>query len=358
MSMRRWFLAARLFALVLGMALALTWSTADACGCGVYIPREGDANVSQERALIRWDGQTEDIVMALGVLGQSKEAAVILPVPSPAKVKLGDAKVFDALQELTKPRVEKQYGLFPSLMMGAGAAPTGAAPVSLLERQTLGPFDVSSLAATDANALGDWLKTNGYDFPPEIAAAMEPYVAKNWFYVAVRLTPGANGAALKGMLDPLWVTFASDKIVYPMRPSALARSSLGIFLYVLADHRVEKPMSFGEETISFADWVEPANLEKDSPLAPFISRKYFLTKVAERISTPSQIDDDYVFNFSAKDDTYHQVVYETVYDIGGVPILFLAFCLGCMLPVALIFAAILFFGMRRRRSAPAPHASQ
>jgi hypothetical protein len=174
MQARTWIHLARLVVLGLGIALAFSWSAADACGCGIYIPREGEASVAQERALIRWDGRTEDIVMALGVLGQSKEAAVILPVPSRATVKLGDAKIFDALQDLTKPRVEKQLALFPPLMLGAGAA-----PVSLLERQTLGPFEVSTLAATDANALGDWLKTNGYNFPPEVATVLQPYVAHN-----------------------------------------------------------------------------------------------------------------------------------------------------------------------------------
>ena len=38
------------------------------------------APVSQEQALLRWDGQTEDILMSLGVLGSSSEAVVILPV--------------------------------------------------------------------------------------------------------------------------------------------------------------------------------------------------------------------------------------------------------------------------------------
>jgi hypothetical protein len=350
MVARKWIHRTRLLALLFGIPLALSFSSAEACGCGMYIPREGEASVAQERALIRWDGHTEDIVMALGVLGGSKEAAVLLPVPARATVKLGDAKIFDALQELTKPRVQKQFALFPPIMLGAGApAPGAAPPVALLERQTLGPFDVSTLAATDAKALSEWLKANGYSFPPNLATVLQPYVAQNWFYVAVRLTPGANGETLKGMLDPLWVTFASDKIIYPMRPSALARGNLGVFIYVLAEHRVEKPMSFGSQSVPFADWVEPSSLEKGSALAPFVSRRLFLTKIVEQIYSPCQIDDDYVFTFTAKDETYREVEYEYVYEVAGVPNLLWAFCLACMLPVALLFAGILVFARRRAR---------
>jgi hypothetical protein len=136
--MRTGWCVARLALIGLALAVALSVRPAEACGCGGYLPRAGDAFVSQEEALLRWDGTTEDIVMSLGVLGSSKEAAVILPVPARATVKLGDAKLFDQLRELTQPlvRIEKRS---VGLELGAGAAapPGVAAPVTLLNRQTL-----------------------------------------------------------------------------------------------------------------------------------------------------------------------------------------------------------------------------
>jgi hypothetical protein len=116
----------------------------------MYIPQEGEARVAQERALIRWDGRTEDIVMELGVEGQSKEAAWILPVPSRGTVQLGDARLFDTLHELTKPRIRMER-MNPGEGAVAGAA--GVPAVTVLDRQALGPFDVTTLAANDAQAL-------------------------------------------------------------------------------------------------------------------------------------------------------------------------------------------------------------
>lgn len=123
----------------LAFVLALSSQPTEACGCGGYIPQGSDAFVAQEQALLRWDGRTEDIVMALGALGSSKEAAVILPVPARAAVKLGDAKIFDQLSDWTKPlvRIETRYVGFP-LGLGAAAPPAGAR-VTVLDRQTLGP---------------------------------------------------------------------------------------------------------------------------------------------------------------------------------------------------------------------------
>ena len=78
----------------LAVASALVVAPAAACGCGAYIPREGEARVAQERALIRWDGSTEDIVMELGVEGRSQAAVWILPLPARARAQLGDVRLF------------------------------------------------------------------------------------------------------------------------------------------------------------------------------------------------------------------------------------------------------------------------
>jgi hypothetical protein len=276
------------------------------------------------------------------VLGSSREAAVIFPVPARATVQLADARVFDALRELTKPLVKDQFMLLPIF----GAASPSQPSVTLLERQTLGPFDVSTLAATDANALGDWLATNGYNLAPEITNVLEAYVAQNWYYIAVRLSPGAGEEQLKGALDPLWITFAYDRIVYPMRPSALARGNLTVFMYVLADHRVQKTMSFGYETVQFADWLDPAALEQDSPLAPFVPKKLFLTKIVENISQPDTIQDDYIFEFAANDDTYHAVRYNYIYDIAGIPICLL---IPCGLGLFLVGGVLVILRLRKKR---------
>ena len=340
-----------LLAALIAVSLAFSAAPADACGCGIYIPLEGQASVSEEHVLIRWDGQTEDIVMTLGVLGSSKEAAVIFPVPAQATVKLGDARLFDELRELTKPRIETVYALFPMEFAGGVGARPGA--VTLIERQTLGPFDVSTLAASDVDALGEWLAANGYNLPPEVTAALEPYVEQGWYYIAVRLSPGAGGEALQGKLDPLQISFPYDQIVYPMRPSALAKVPLTVFMYILADHRVMKNQTFGLEHIQYADWIDPADLQPGSALAGFVTEKLFLTKISEQINQPETIDDDYTFVFTPDDNVYHTVIYRYVYDIAGIPIILLILCSCGLLVLALVSAGLLLLRRRAKRGQPA-----
>lgn len=301
-------------AVILALLLGLFAQPAQACGCGGYVSPDSEASITEERVLLRWDGSTEEILMSLGVLSNSGEAAVILPVPSQATVELGDSDIWDELTILTKPliRHEKRY-VFPNLLGGAneeGLMVGGAPPVTVLGRQTLGPFDVSNLAATDANALVDWLTENGYQLSPGLAEAFAPYVEQGWFYIAVRLQP-ESGEALTGVLDPLLVTFATDQLVYPMRGSANARDAETVNLYVLADHKVVKTQNFGSSYMSYADWVEPSAVHSDSALAKFIDRRLFLTKFEEQVY-PEDVNDDFWFTFANQDEAYHE--YITVYD--------------------------------------------
>lgn len=330
-------------------------STAYACGCGIYIPRDGDAQVSQERSLLRWDGQRQEIAMSLGVLGGSKQAAIILPVPSKADVTLADPKIFDELDELTKPleRTEMEWVFLP--MLGAGAVPpegavAGAPPVTVLSRQNLGPFDVANLSATDATALKTWLDENGFQLDPRITEILAPYVENRWTFVAIRVQPEQASLKLQGDLAPLRIAFDTNELIYPMRSTALADNQQTVMLYVLADHRVEKNTSFGPSRVSYANWLEPSALPANSTLAPYVDRKYFLTKYIDSVN-PSRVDDDFKFTFAAQDTPYREVKIKTVkQDVSGFVVLA---CLGTMFLgfMALIALVVLFVSRRAARPA-------
>ena len=90
-----------------------------------------------------------------------------------------------------------------------------------------------------------------YNQAEGLAPVIQPYVEQGWYYIAVRLRPG-QGDTLTGRLDPLWGTFPSEQIIYPMRVMHLAElphsaSFLPLILYVLADHRVEPPLAMLQE---------------------------------------------------------------------------------------------------------------
>jgi hypothetical protein len=291
--------------------------------------------------------------MSFNVSGSSAKAAWIMPVPSAAKVSLGDTEVFDELGRLTAPRVEYRDSWRPTftwLFPGApssletAGAPGGA--VNVLSRQRIGPFDVTRLAANDPTALATWLADKGFPHPDGLEANLAPYIADHWEIVAIQLAPAQAGESLTGDLQPLRLSFTSDKLVYPMRLSRSATTPQTVDLYVLADHRMDPesvPVANHKPSLEFAGPVERADI---SPaLAAYVGDGAFLTHWNDYISRPELIDGDYVFEPAASDTRFQHVIYRTR-DRGDIAGLALLAVLGTCAVVLIVVLA-----RRRRRNA-------
>jgi hypothetical protein len=340
-------------ALFLGGLVSGVAAPAWACGCGAYIPDRAGASVVDERAMLAWDGKTQDILMAFNVSGSSDKAAWVMPVPSAAKVSLGDTEMFDELRRLTAARVEYRDSWWPTftwLLPGAGPSETAGAPggaVNVLGRQRIGPFDVTRLAADDPTALATWLADKGFPRPGGLEANLAPYIADHWEIVAIQLAPAKAGESLTGDLQPLRLSFTSDKLVYPMRLSRSATTPQTVDLYVLADHRMDPesvPVAGHKPSLEFAGRVERADL---SPaLAAYVGDGAFLTHWNDHIYQPELIDGDYVFEPAASDTPFQHVIYRTRDhgDITGFALL-AVFASG-----AVVFVVVLARRRRRRAS--------
>lgn len=345
-----------LFALQLGSLVAPAW----ACGCGALVP--GGAQqvaVGREVSVVRWDGRQEQIVMRLTVSGDARQAAWIMPVPHRATVTLGDPALFDALNAVTAPVHRVRHHFWPQdgdwpLVSGrtGGGAPPGAATapgVGVIGRERLGPFDVARLTATDPNALGDWLHTNGFVLPSRLDQALQPYVDQRWEYVAVRLAPAAAGTPLQGALDPLHIAFAAGSPVYPMRLSRLARTPQSLGLYILAAHRMEPRGTLGGEPpqVAYAGRVPTTS----GPLSALAKGTPFLTAVNQEFPDPSRITGDHLLRRTATDAPFQQVIYEDrLTKIAGVPAWLLTIAGG----LAVLATAAVLLAVRRTRRPEIP----
>jgi hypothetical protein len=217
-------------------------------------------------------------------------------------------------------------------------------------RQKLGPFDVARLTATDPDALGDWLADNGFSLPPRLSDALQPYVARRWEYVAVRLAPETTGTPLQGTLDPLSLSFAADEPVYPMRLSRLARTPQSLGLYVLAAHRMEPASAIGgsRPRVTFAGRISPP---QNSPLAELSAGTPFLTAIGQEFPAPSLIDGDHTLRRTATDTPFQQVIYEDrLRKVAGVPAWLLTIAGG----LALLTTAVALLVVRRSRRPAIP----
>ncbi|MGY6018664.1 DUF2330 domain-containing protein [Streptomyces spinosirectus] len=345
---------------LLGIQLGSLIAPAYACGCGAMIPgARQQVGVDREESVVRWDGRQEQIVMSLTVGGDADKAAWIMPVPHRATVKLGDPELFTQLRTATAPVHRDRYHFWPQdgdwpLVTGDGSGapfPGAGAPqgVGVVGRQKLGPFDVARLTATDPAALDGWLGSHGFVMPPRLQDALQPYVDQHWEYVAVRLAPDRAGAPLAGTLDPLHLTFAAGRPVYPMRLSRLARTPQSLGLYVLAAHRMRTGSAIGGERprVTYAGRVDT----NWGPLSELAKGAPYLTAIGQEFPRPSSISGDHELRRASSDTPFEQVVYDDhLRTVAGIP----AWLLTVVGTLAVLVTAVAVFALRRsRRPEPA-----
>nr|WSW69457.1 DUF2330 domain-containing protein [Streptomyces sp. NBC_00995] len=353
------------FATQLGSLVAPAY----ACGCGaMVVDRMSRVSVDRETSVVDWDGSTEQIVMRLTVRGDAPEAAWIMPVPHRATVELGDASLFSELQTLTAPVSSTRHYFWPRAkdwpFGGSGdgsgdgaAAPPAAAPVEVVGRERLGPFDVARLTATDPAALEGWLRENGFELPDRLAAALRPYVEQKWEYVAVRLAPQESGSPLSGTLDPLRLRFASDRLVYPMRLSRLATTPQSLGLYVLAAHRMEPRDAIGgrRPEVTYAGRVDAGREREAYPALGALTggRPVFVTAIDQSFPRPELIDGDHELRAAGADTAYRTTYYrDELLTVGGVPAWVVSLLAGAV--VLVVTALPLVLRARRRPVTPPP----
>lgn len=268
---------------------------AGACACGIAY----GSKVGTERALVSLADGREEIVLGLDLAapddpaGSPKRPAVLLPVPATPTVTALEgeqASVFNDLELATRPistpRSEDEGDGV------AGAKPSGG--VSVLSRERIGGYDVTRLRAGDAAALRSWLNRGGYATPAAAEPILRDYVRRGWAFVAVRLADPVAGQ--QDTLSPLRVSFASRRLVYPLRLSSVSTHPVDVQLYVAGPHRV---LATGFDTY-FAGPV--ARLSPALPAAvERIVRGPYLTRLGLSSDDPKAIKSDVFFREGASD---------------------------------------------------------
>lgn len=184
---------------------------------------------AQKAAIFFRQGQ-EDLIISPSYSGAPSGFAWLVPVPARPQVQIVEGALF---HELAAATVSKPEDLPRDAMKSAVAE--RAAGVTLLERETVGAYDVSVLSSTGAEALVDWLTANGYALPRSAEGPAERYVREGWTFVACRIQTPANAASglASGTLAPLRLTFPTVRPVYPMRLSAANPEPFTVLIYLL-----------------------------------------------------------------------------------------------------------------------------
>lgn len=279
--------------LIVGFIAMSATSIVSADG-GFFVPAEYEEMYQpSQRAVIFYDDGIEDLILQTKYEKGAADFAWVVPVPDYPEVDEADAEIFEELYYLTLPT--NRHSEFLDHNYQASLPRGGSSGVKLWERKKVGLYDVSILSATDPSALINWLNENGYKFPEAAGEIVDFYIAKDWYFVAMRLEaeeqeaepanfvipadktfmmrldveqetqerrvtsegielipePGPDRTFSKGTTQPIKLRFNTTQIVYPMKITSLNPGDTEVLLYVFADG-VAGVDNFSME---YADWL-------------------------------------------------------------------------------------------------------
>ncbi len=248
---------------------------------------------------------TQHLILSVSFEGDAENFAWVIPVPNKPEIAVSDPELFWELSDFTRTELPPEHGF--GCADGVGP-PAGQDGVDVVEEQVVGPYATAILSATNATALADWLNANGYIFPEDGEEIISEYIEKEWYFVATKINAveeDTGYALAEGAIEPIVLSFASDKIVYPLRITSLSATVPQVLLYVFADHIVvpeQYPLYIGYGnwtdnafTIEFGANVSVEDLSEYEILPELLSTylpgdEFYLTKLRGWISADQMVD--------------------------------------------------------------------
>ncbi len=216
--------------------------------CGGFFCATVPIDQSGEQIIFTLKGEDVEAHVQISYQGDAKSFSWVVPVEAQPTLSIGSPQFFNALAFATQPRFRLEWTESPSCRsFGARSAFNAGPPemaaeggggddkgVKVLSEEQVGPYDAAILQASSADALVRWLDDSGYVLTPQGRDALTPYVAPEYYFVALKLKQDKG----VGDLRPIVLKMKTGRACIPIRLTAVAaRPNMPITAYVFAEHR-------------------------------------------------------------------------------------------------------------------------
>jgi hypothetical protein len=252
--------------------------------CCYFSAIDKDVNQPGQRAFITFDAakKSESFTVQPRFAGNAADFGMVIPTPSRPKLDemprdfFPELAVFTILEPMDLSKY-KAMGYYRGGRGGAGGGSFGggltAAPrVQVLEAGVVGSLDYKIVAAEQADDLFAWLKDNGYSFNGD-QKTLDYYIQKKWLFTTMKIDPKQMktnpDGSYEGQITPTRFTFASDKIVYPLKITELSvKSTTEALFYVQTANKVDLPGDMSYQITFVPMWSQALSYALPNKVTP------------------------------------------------------------------------------------------
>jgi hypothetical protein len=127
----------------------------------------------------------------------------------------------------------------------------------------VGTLEYKIILAGRADDLYEWLKEHRYNYSGD-EATLDFYVKKGWFFTVMKIDPmqmkKKPDGSYTGDVTPTRFTFASDKLIYPLKITQISvKEKTEALFYVQAPYKVDLPGAFSYQFTWAPMWSQAAS---------------------------------------------------------------------------------------------------
>jgi len=226
--------------------------------CCYFAAKDKDILQPAQKAFLTWDAaeKVETFTVQPKFEGNAVDFGMVIPTPARPKLDEMPREFFKELAVFTilEPM---DIGKYKNFLLPKGQASglvrdaKGKDTVKVLEAGVVGSLDYKIIQASKADDLYEWLKDNKYSYSGD-EATLDFYIKKKWFFTVMKIDPmqmkKKKDGSYEGEVTPTRFTFASDKLVYPLKITQISvKDKTEALFYVQAAHKVDLPGDFSYE---------------------------------------------------------------------------------------------------------------
>jgi hypothetical protein len=234
-------------AVVLALAaVAQLHAIPEAAACGGCFPPPTQTTVVNAHRMALSVSSVQTVLWdQIQYSGEPTEFAWVLPIKPGGYIQVSSDAWFETLDAATTVRVvapsfscgggSSGFGCGASADGLAAADEAGGGGVTVLHRGTVGPYDTVTVTTDTPGALNTWLEDNGFAVDPETQPVIDAYVAEDFDFIALKLSPGSDVKEMK----PVRVITPGASPTLPLRMVAAGTgANVAITLFTIAEARL------------------------------------------------------------------------------------------------------------------------
>lgn len=220
--------------------------------CCYFSAKGRDVLQPSQKAFITWDPveDIESFTVQPRFEGNAGDFGMVIPTPSRPKLDEMPRDFFKELAVFTilEPMEMDKYKMYPMAMSSRSAAEGGRGKdqsVRVLEAGVVGSLDYKIIQAVRAADLYSWLKDHRYSYAGD-QSTLDFYVKKSWYFTVMKIDPlqmkKRRDGSYEGEVTPTRFTFASSKLIYPLRITQLSvKDRTEALFYIQAPEKMDLP---------------------------------------------------------------------------------------------------------------------